>query len=37
MPNDDEERFRQHAEILRCLTAMLAAQHEMNQEQQAIN
>ena len=26
-----EERFRQHEEILRSLTAMLAAQHEMNQ------
>ena len=44
MPDDHDERFRQHAEILRSLTAMLAAQHEMNtrvegfiQEQRVIN
>jgi len=44
MPDDHDERFRQHEEILRSLTAMLAAQHEMNtrvegfiQEQRVIN
>jgi uncharacterized protein YhaN len=31
-----EERFRQHEEILRGLTAMLAAQHEKNQSYDAI-
>lgn len=34
---DAEERFRQHEDILRSLTAMLAAQHEMNRQQAAIN
>ena len=32
-----EERLRQHEEILRSLTAMLAAQHVMNERQVAIN
>lgn len=32
-----EERFRQHEDILRSLTAMLAAQHEMNRQQVEIN
>ena len=32
-----EERFQQHEEILRSLAAMLAAQHEMNRQQVAIN
>ena len=32
-----EERFRQHEDILRSLTAMLAAQHVMNERQVAIN
>ena len=31
-----EERFRQHEEILRSLTAMLAAQHEKNQSYDTI-
>jgi len=32
-----EERFRQHEDILRSITAMLAAQHEMNRQQVEIN
>jgi hypothetical protein len=32
-----EDHLRQHDEILRSLTAMLAAQHEMNQRQVEIN
>lgn len=32
-----EERLRQHEDILRSLTAMLAAQHVMNERQVAIN
>ncbi len=32
-----EERFRQHEDILRSLTAMLVAQHEMNRQQVEIN
>lgn len=32
-----EDHLRQHDEILRGLTAMLAAQHEMNQRQVEIN
>jgi hypothetical protein len=32
-----EERFQQHEDILRSLTAMLAAQQEMNQRQVEIN
>ena len=31
MDNAHEERFRQHEDILRSLTAMLAAQHAMNE------
>jgi predicted nucleic acid-binding Zn-ribbon protein len=31
------ERLRQHKDILRSLTAMLAAQHVMNERQVAIN
>jgi len=31
MADDYDERFRQHEEILRSLTAMLVAQREMNQ------
>jgi ABC-type transporter Mla subunit MlaD len=31
MDDAHEERFRQHEDILRSLTAMLAAQHAMNE------
>ena len=37
MPNDYDERFHQHEEILRSLTAMLAAQHTINERQDALN
>jgi hypothetical protein len=37
MPDDYDERFRQHEDILRSLTAMLTAQHDMNQRQDVIN
>jgi len=37
MPDDYAEHLQQHDEILRSLTAMLAAQHVMNQEQRDIN
>ena len=37
MADDYAEHLRQHDKILRSLTAMLAAQHEMNQEQRDIN
>ena len=37
MPETYDERFRQHEEILRSLTAMLAAQHEFNARQVVIN
>ena len=37
MPDDYDEHLRQHDEILRSLTAMLAAQHEMNRQQVEIN
>jgi hypothetical protein len=37
MTDDQEERFRQHEDVLRSLTAMLAAQHVMNERQVAIN
>ena len=36
MADDHEERLRQHEEILRSLTAMLAAQHAMNQRMAAM-
>jgi hypothetical protein len=35
--NAHEERFQQHEDILRSLTAMLAAQHEMNRQQAELN
>jgi hypothetical protein len=37
MADDHEERFRQHEAILESLARMLAAQHEMNQQQVEIN
>jgi len=37
MPNDHEDRFRQHEEIMEGLARMLAAQHEFNRQQLEIN
>jgi len=37
MPDDHEERFRQHEAIMEGLARMLAAQHAMNERQDAIN
>ena len=37
MPDDYDDRFRRHEEIMEGLARMLAAQHEMNQEQREIN
>jgi len=37
MPDDHEERFRQHEEMIQGLARMLAAQHMMNEEQREMN
>lgn len=37
MPDDHDERFRQHEAIMEGLARMLAAQHAMNERQEAIN
>ena len=37
MPDDHEERFRQHEAIMEGLARMLAAQHVMNEEQREMN
>jgi len=37
MPNDHEDRFRRHEEIMEGLARMLAAQHEFNRQQLEIN
>jgi hypothetical protein len=37
MPDDYDERFRQHEQIMEGLARMLAAQHEFNREQRLIN
>jgi hypothetical protein len=37
MPDDYDERFHQHEDLLRSLTATLVAQHDMNQRQDVIN
>ena len=37
MPNDHDDRFRQHEEIMEGLARMQAAQHEFNRQQLEIN
>jgi hypothetical protein len=37
MPNDHEDRFRRHEEIMEGLARMRAAQHEFNRQQLEIN
>jgi hypothetical protein len=37
MPDDHEERFRQHEAIMTSLARMLEAQHEFNRQQVEIN
>ena len=37
MPDDHEERFRQHEQIMEGLARLLAAQHATNQRQDALN
>lgn len=37
MDEEYNERLQQHEDLLRSLAAMLAAQHEMNRHQVAIN
>lgn len=37
MSNDYDEHLRQHDDILRSLTAMLTAQHTINERQDALN
>ena len=37
MPDDYEERFRQHEAIMESLARMLAAQHATNERQDTIN
>jgi hypothetical protein len=37
MPDDHDDRFRRHEEIMEGLARMLAAQYQMNQEQREIN
>ena len=37
MPDDYDERFRQHEAIMEGLARMLAAQHEFNRQQVEIN
>ena len=37
MADDHEERFRQHEAIMEGLARLLAAQHDTNQRQDAIN
>ena len=36
-PEDSEDRFRRHEAIMEGLARLLAAQHETNQRQDAIN
>jgi hypothetical protein len=37
MPDDYDERFRQHEQIMGGLARMLEAQHEFNREQRLLN
>jgi hypothetical protein len=37
MPDDYEDRFRQHEDIMAGLARMLAAQHEFNRQQLELN
>jgi hypothetical protein len=37
MPDEHEERFRQHEAIMAGLARLLEAQHEFNREQRLIN
>ena len=37
MPDDHEDRFRRHEEIMEGLARMQAAQHEFNRQQLEIN
>ena len=37
MPDEHEDRFRQHEAIMESLARMLAAQHEFNRQQVEIN